>query len=142
MQQKKRTEVTTRKISKNDAKNLYKELIQKNIHALEGEKSNNVKKYNILNILKNVGTIFDEGYLHYKGVPKETIFERTIVERSKLRKEKTAEVEGKEKNRNNELFKECFTNYQGPSDMYKKLRETEGKRNENRVYLIKEMLNK
>ena len=45
MQQKKRTEVTTRKISKNDAKNLYKELIQKDIHALEGEKSNNVKKY-------------------------------------------------------------------------------------------------
>ena len=86
------TEVATRKISKNDAKKLYKELIQKDIHALEGEKCNNVKKYNILNILNNVGTIFDGGYLHYKGAPKETIFERTIVERSKLRKEKIAEI--------------------------------------------------
>ena len=117
-------------------------MIQKDIHALEGEKCNNVKKYNILNILNNVGTIFDGGYLHYKGEPKETIFERTIVERSKLRKEKIAEIEGKEKNINNELFKEYFTNYQDPSDMYKKLRETEGTRNENRVYLIKEMVNK
>ena len=35
-----------------------------------------------------------------------------------------------------------FTNYQSPSDMYKKLRKTEGTRNENRVYLIKEVLNK
>ena len=35
-----------------------------------------------------------------------------------------------------------FTNYQSPSDMYKKLRKTEGTRNENRVYLIKEVLNR
>ena len=35
-----------------------------------------------------------------------------------------------------------FTNYRSPSDMYKKLRKTEGTRNENRVYLIKEVLNR
>ena len=40
------------------------------------------------------------------------------------------------------MFKEYFTNYQSPSDMYKKLRGTEGTRNENRVYLIKVVLNK
>ena len=40
------------------------------------------------------------------------------------------------------MFKEYFTNYQSPSDMYKKSRETEGTRNENRVYLIKQVLNK
>ena len=40
------------------------------------------------------------------------------------------------------MFKEYFTIYQNPSDMYKKLRMTESTRNEDRVYLIKEMLNK
>ena len=42
----------------------------------------------------------------------------------------------------NELFKQYFTNYQTASDMYKKIRETEGERNEDRVYLIKEVLNR
>ena len=44
--------------------------------------------------------------------------------------------------KHNELFKEYFTDYQSPSDMYKKLREAEGTKNENIVYLIKEALNK
>ena len=37
------TEVTTCKTSKNDKKKLYKELIQKDIDAPEGEKRNNIK---------------------------------------------------------------------------------------------------
>ena len=40
------------------------------------------------------------------------------------------------------MFKKYFTNYQSPSDMYKKLRETEGERNENWVHLIKLALDK
>ena len=40
------------------------------------------------------------------------------------------------------MFKEYFTNYQSLSDMYIKSRETEGTRNENRVYLIEQVLNK
>ena len=40
------------------------------------------------------------------------------------------------------MFKEYFTVCQSPSHMYKKLRETEGERNENQVYLIKEVLNR
>ena len=40
------------------------------------------------------------------------------------------------------MFKQYLTNYQSPSDMYKKLCETDGTRNEKRVYLIKEVLNK
>ena len=48
----------------------------------------------------------------------------------------------KEKNMNNKLFKDYFTIYQSPSDMYKKLGMTEGTRNEVRVYLIKELLNR
>ena len=40
------------------------------------------------------------------------------------------------------MVKKHFTIYQSPSDMYKKLRETEGTGNEDQVYLIKETLNK
>ena len=40
------------------------------------------------------------------------------------------------------MFKEYFTIYQSPSHMYKKLSETEGERNEDRVYLMKEVLNR
>ena len=35
------------------------------------------------------------------------------------------------------MFQYYFSKYQNPSDMYKKLRETKGKRNEDQVYLIK-----
>ena len=38
------TKVTTSKISKNESKKLYKELIQKDVDALEREKSNSIKK--------------------------------------------------------------------------------------------------
>ena len=75
-------------------------------------------------------------------MPKETIFEKAIAENSKLRRLKIADIEGKEENINNKLFKEYFTSYQSTRDMCKIFRNTEGKRNENQVYLIKEELNK
>ena len=40
------------------------------------------------------------------------------------------------------MFKKYFINFQIPSDMYKKLCESEGERNENRVYLIKLVLDR
>ena len=40
------------------------------------------------------------------------------------------------------MFNRYFTNYPSPSDMYKKLRKTEGTRNEDQVYSIKEVLNR
>ena len=104
-------EITTRKISKTEAKKLYIELIQKYIDALRNEKSNDIRKYNILDILDNVGTIFTGTYLHYKEVPKGTMFERSIAERIKLRKERFDEIKRKEQNINNELFKVYFTHY-------------------------------
>ena len=64
------TKVTTSKTSKNEIEQLYKELIQKDIDALEREKSNSIKKYNILKILKNIGAIFPGNYLHYGKLPK------------------------------------------------------------------------
>ena len=38
------------------------------------------------------------------------------------------------------MFKKYFANYLSPSDMYKKLRETEGERNESQVHSIKKVL--
>ena len=43
---------------------------------------------------------------------------------------------------NNELFKEYFTNYQSPSDMYKKVHKKENERNEDQVYSVKLALDK
>ena len=57
-------EVSIRKISKSEAKNLYKELIRKDIDALENKKSNDAGIYNTLQILNNVGAIFTGSYLH------------------------------------------------------------------------------
>ena len=59
-----------------------------------------------------------------------------------LRKGMIAEIEKEEKSMDNKLFKNYFTNYQSPSDIYKKLRKTEGKKNEDQVYAIKKVLDK
>ena len=53
------------------------------------------------------------------------MFQRSIVERIKSRGGRLDEIKRKEKNINNELFKEYFTDYQRPSNTYKKLSETE-----------------
>ena len=74
-------------------------------------------------------------------MPKKTIVERSIAKRVQLTRGRIAEIE-EEKSINDKLFKEYFTNYQSPSDMYKKSCETEAERNEDRVYLIKEVLNR
>ena len=47
-------EVATRKISNSEAKELYNELIQKDINALEREESHGIGKYNILDLLMRV----------------------------------------------------------------------------------------
>ena len=56
----------------------------------------------------------------------ETTFERSIAERTKLRRQRLDEIKRKEQNINNELFKKYFTDYQSPNNIYKKLSETEG----------------
>ena len=121
---------------------MYKELIQKDIDALEIQKSTSIKKNNILKIVENIGAIFTGTYSHYGEMPKEIIFERNIAESVKLRRKRIAEIEKGEKNTDNELLKSYFTNYQSPSDMCKKLRKTKGERNKDRLYVIKKVLNK
>ena len=95
-----------------------------------------------MNILKNVGSIFTGAYSHYKNVPKETIFEISIAERTELGRAWSDEIERKEQNINNELFKAYFTDYQNPSNMYKTLSETKDAVNEVRVDSIKKVLSK
>ena len=106
------TEVTTRKTTKSEEKKLYNEVIQKDIDTLKRKKSNRLEKYNILDILNNVGSIFTDAYLHYKDGLKETMFERSIEERTKSRRGRLNKTKSKEQNMNNELFKEYFTDYQ------------------------------
>ena len=71
-------------------------MIQEDIDTLEREKSDGFGKYNILNILENVGSMFTSAYLHYKNAPKETMFERSIAEKTKLRRERLDEIKRKE----------------------------------------------
>ena len=95
-----------------------------------------------MNILNNVSSLFTDAYLHYKDVPKETMFERSITERTNLRRGRLDEIKRKEQKINNELFKEYFTDYQSQSNMYKKLSEAEDAVNEARVDSIKKVLSK
>ena len=79
--------VTTRKIIKKWGKGVLQRIHKKDIDTLTKEKGNDIRKYNIMNILNNVGSIFTDLYWHYyKDVPKEAMFERSVVERIKLRK--------------------------------------------------------
>ena len=73
---------------------------------------------------------------------KKTIVEKNISEKVKLKRRRIAEIEEEEKNIDYKLFKEYFINYRNASDMYKKLRMTEGERNEDQVYVIKKVLDK
>ena len=69
--------------------------------------------------------------------------EKNIANSVKLRRRRrTAEIEEEQKNINYRLLNDYFTNYQSPSDMYRKLHTTEGKINEDQVYVIKKVLNK
>ena len=96
-----------------------------------------------MNILENVNAIFTGAYFNYKDVPKETTFERSIAERIILRKRRLDEIKGNEQNINNELFKEYFADYQSPSNVYKKLIETEnGEIFKTKVDLTKKILSK
>ena len=64
------------------------------------------------------------------------------MEKVKLRRRRIAEIEEEEKNVDNKLFKEYFSNYRSPSDMYKHLPMRKGERNEDQVYVIKKVLDK
>ena len=126
------TKITKSKVSKNEAKKLYKELIQKDIDALKREKSNSIKKYNILDILENMYTIFTGTYLHYKDVSEETKFERNIADRVKSRRQNLGIINKKTENINNELFDHYF-DYLNATIILKRLRHASDVRNKDLV---------
>ena len=67
-------------------------------------------------------------------------YEETIGERTKLRRQELDEIERKEQNINNDLFKKYFK-YKSPSNMHKELNKTENiEINQIRVNLIKSSL--
>ena len=93
-----------------------------------------------MNIFNNVGSIFTANYLHYKNVPKETIFARSMAERTQLRRRRLDEIERKEQKINNKLFNEYFTDYESPSNIYRKISEKKDAANEVWVDFIKKVL--
>ena len=121
------TKITKRKISINEAKNLYKELMQKDFDELKKEKSS-TKKNNILKLFKNIKPIFTATYLHYGMLPKETKFERSFADRIKSRKERLDIINKNKENIKNELFKEYF-NYSNTDTMIKILKDAGDEKN-------------
>ena len=96
MQRKFLVKITTQKISEEDAKELYSDLITPDIIELNNTKSKGKKKReNILNVLENLESVYNGGYLHYKNEPSESESEleseESIAERTKLRRQRSAE---------------------------------------------------
>ena len=88
--------ITTQKISEMEAKKLYSNLITPDIIKLKNTKSKGKeKRKNILNVLENLESAFNGGYLHYKNEPlkseSELKSEESIVERTKLRRQRSSE---------------------------------------------------
>ena len=81
----------------------------------------------ILDYNKNAQIFFHCASKIDKGKSEPEI-EESIAERVKLKNNRIAEIKKEEKNIKNLLFKHYFTKYQNPIDIYKKLRETKGKK--------------
>ena len=89
--------ITTQKISEKESLKLYSDLTTPDIDALEKSKSKSKdRRHNILNFLKTLKSLFTGAYLYYKKVSKETMFERSIAERTKLRRERLDKIKRKE----------------------------------------------
>ena len=63
-------------------------MIQKDIDALEREKSNSIKKNNILKTLENIDAIFTGTYLHYRELPKKNNIWKKYCRGCKIKKTK------------------------------------------------------
>ena len=79
--------------------------------------------------------------MHYKEVPKETIFERNVADRIKSRKQRLDIVNKNKENVNNLLFSDYF-DYSNPDTMIKRLKDVSDGKNKNMVESINKKLNK
>ena len=65
-----------------------------------------------------------------------------MAERTQLRRRRLDEIERKEQKINNKLFNEYFTDYESPSNIYRKISEKKDAANEVWVDFIKKVLSK
>ena len=135
-------EIVAKKIRKNEARKLYKNLIEPK--SIELTRAKNIrgknKRLNILNIYSNIKSgIFNDVYFHYFNKP--NITEETIAERIKLRKKRLNIIDKNKKNINNELFKHYFS-YLNPTIMLERLKNASDEKNKDMVELINKKLTK
>ena len=135
-------EIVAKKIRKNEARKLYKNLIEPK--SIELTRAKNIrgknKRLNILNTYSNIKSgIFNDVYFHYFNKPK--ITEETIAERIKLRKKRLNIIDKNKKNINNELFKHYFS-YLNPTIMLERLKNASDEKNKDMVELINKKLTK
>ena len=91
-------EIVTKKISKNEARNLYENLIESKVIELTRAKSyrGKNKRLYILNIYNNVGSsIFKVVYFHYFDKP--VVTKESIADRVKLRRQRLDIIDKKKK---------------------------------------------
>ena len=97
--------ITTQKISKKEAHELYSDLITPDITVLEKSKSKGKdRRNNILNVLKNLESVFTGLYLNYSDKSSES--EESIAEITKLRRQRSDENAKKERMTDPKLFRE------------------------------------
>ena len=113
-------EITNKKVTESEAREMYYNLIKSDIVPLEKSASRSKDKRNIiLNILNNLESVFTGFYFHYDDKPES---EESNAEITKLRRQRFDEIAKKENMVTSELFKSYFE-YSGLSDMYKTLNE-------------------
>ena len=101
-------EISTKKISENEACKLSKDLIKPDRNmSMNAKARGKNKRNNILSVLSNIeSSIFDGVYLNY--FHKQSESEESIAERTKLRRQRFNEIAKKEKMIDTKLFREYF----------------------------------
>ena len=91
--------IVTKKVSENEAHKMYKNLIKPKVDELASAKGRDKdKRDNILIILENIeSSIFDGYYYHYFDNLKLKTTEKSIAERTKLRRQRLDIVKKREK---------------------------------------------
>ena len=132
-------EIITKKISENKACELFDDLIKRDIDAIEkGKGKGRDKRENILNVLRNLKSVFTGICVHYNNAPKsesELKPEKIISERTELKRQRSDEIAKRGKVIDRKLLRRYFE-YSSPSDMYKVLNETK-RLEENKTYVNK-----
>ena len=109
--------IIIKKISRNEALEIYISLIKPDFYTLNNALSIGRNwGNNILATLDNIkSSLFYNVYFHYQD--KSSEIEESIAERTKLRRQRSDEIVKKEKKISLELFKRYF-DYLSPSSMY------------------------